>query len=117
MLNRSLTWPEANKEEFRKGMQLNCMSPEVSEEESTSRDSDDSSDQDDSASSSKKKVMKVCPLSWRSDKFMSLLQSLDRKYQRKISDRARSMTIERRDGDTVVQEAPADIPGWMVKDK
>lgn len=117
MLNKSLTWPEASKEEFRRGMQLNCMSPEVSEEESSSREDDESgSDEEQSSSSGKRKIIKVCPVYWRSERFLSLLRSLDRKFQRKISDRARSMIINRRVGDTVVKPAPADIPGWMVKD-
>ena len=94
-------------------MQLNCMSPEVSEDES---EDDEGSSSDQEQSSRKKKVIKVRPLSWRSERFLNLLQSLDRKFQRKISDRARSMIIDRRVGDTVVQQAPANIPVWMVKD-
>ena len=116
MLNNSLQWSQANKDDFRRGMQLNCMSPEVSEEETTSRESDDDSSSNEESGSSGKKILKVCPLSWRSERFISLLKSLDRKYQRRISDRARSMTTDRRIGDVIVQQAPADIPGWMIKE-
>ena len=109
-------WPEASKEEFCRGIQLNCMSPEVSEEESSSREDKESGSNEEQSSSGKRKIIKVCPLSWRSERFLSLLRSLDQKFQRKISERGRSMIINRRVGDAVVKPAPADIPGWMVKD-
>ena len=97
--------------------QLNCMSPQVSEEKSSSKEDEESgSDEEQSSSSGKRKIVKVCPLSWRNERFLSWLRSLDRKFQRKISERARSMIINRRVRDTVVKPAPADIPGWMVTD-
>ena len=60
MLNNLLAWSQASKDDFRRGMQLNCMSPEVSEEETTSRESDnDSSSNEESGSSGKKSSRSV----------------------------------------------------------
>ncbi|CAB3981823.1 Hypothetical predicted protein [Paramuricea clavata] len=51
MLKKSTTWPEAEKAEYRQGMQMTCMSPEESEEEENSSDSDEEQPQ--------KKVLKI----------------------------------------------------------
>ena len=117
MLNRTTTWAEADKIEFKKGMQMNCMSPENSEQE----DNEDQSASENSETEEEggrhrrsPKIIKVHPLSWRSSRFQSLLDSLDRKYRRKISDKARTMIKQRQVGEAIVCEAPGDLPAWMV---
>jgi hypothetical protein len=116
MLNKSTTWPEAVKAEIRNGLNINCMSPEQSEEEDGGESQQSDSDSDEEGQeSNKRKVIKVRALSWRSERFTNILSSLDRKYLRKISERARSMMQERRAGETLVRHAPDDVPAWMVK--
>ena len=58
---------------------------------------------------------KLYPLSWRSEKFEKLLESLDRKYLRRITEKARTMLKEKRRGESMVCDAPDDIPDWMIK--
>lgn len=92
------------------------MSPEHSEEEDEelpSSRSDSESEEEDNEK--KRKIIKVAPLSWRSERFTNLLNSLDRKYLRKISEKARSMIKERRTDKTIIREAPDSVPAWMVK--
>ena len=114
MLNKSTTWPKADKVEIRKGLKRCCMSPEQSEEEED-EGSDDSESDEDERHTGKSKVIRVRPLSWRSDRFTNILKSLDRKYLRKISERARSMIQTRKEGETLEGDAPVDVPAWMVK--
>ena len=89
------------------------MSPEHSEEENDERGS--SAESDDDASPVSRMVLKVRPLSWRSDRFYNYLMSLDRKYLRRISDKARSMIKKRVLGEPLECEAPGNVLDWMVK--
>jgi hypothetical protein len=113
MLNKTATWPENEKTEFRKGMELCCMSPEESEEEEN--DSNSSETDEDEQPRPKNIIIRVRPLSWRSERFTNLLSSLDRKHSRKISERARAMTKKRANGNVLEQRAPDTVPAWMVK--
>ena len=79
------------------------MSPEHSSEEENS-DSDSSLSGDERAA--RKKVIKVRPLSWRSDRFKAALESLDRKRTRKLSEKARSMVKQRIVEETLEVEPP-----------
>lgn len=91
------------------------MSSEESEEELVQQNESSGSEEEDEPQKISKKVFKIHPLSWRSDGFTNLLESLDRKHMRKISEKARSMIKERKDGEYLVCAAPTDIPEWMVK--
>ena len=88
------------------------MSPEHSADETGDRDSSDS---DDDAPPVPKRVLKVRPLSWRSDRFNKILTSLDRKWLRRTSEKARSMIKDRVVGEAVQCDAPDDVLDWMVK--
>ena len=88
------------------------MSPEHSADETNDRESSDS---DDDAPAAPKKVLKVRPLSWRSDRFYKALMSLDRKWLRRTSDKARSMIKDQVLGDPIQCDAPEEVPDWMVK--
>ena len=114
MLSKSATWPEADKAEYRNGMQMTCMSPEESEEEEEEEEEEENSSDSDEEQP-RQKVLKVHPLSWRSERFMNLLNSLDRKHNRKMSVRARAMMKKRKTGETIVRQAPENVPAWMVK--
>ena len=86
-LDRSATFSAEEKNDIKVGLTIKCMSPEHSAEETNDRESSDS---DDDAPAVPKKVLKVRPLSWRSDRFYKTLMSLDRKWLRRTSDKARS---------------------------
>ena len=96
-------------------MQLCCMSPEHSEENEAEESSSSSESDSEGQPRPKTKVIRVRPLSWRSDRLVNLLNSLDRKHMRKISERARSMMKKRQVGDVLEQRAPDSVPAWMVK--
>ena len=116
ILNKTATWSENEKAEFGKGMQLCCMSPEHSEENDDEERSSSSSESDgEGQQRPKTKVIRVRPLSWRSEKLVNLFNSLDRKHMRKSSERARSMMKKRGVGDVLEQRAPDSVPAWMVK--
>ena len=90
------------------------MSPEHSATETEEPHSSDS-DSDDEGERQTKKVIRVRPLSWRSDRFKNIIESLDRKYLRRASEKARSLMKDRLLGEPMVTEAPEQLPQWMVK--
>ena len=116
MLNKLSNRPEAEKEEINKGLLLESMSPEQSEEERDNNDDDDkaTSESEESGQRPVRKVLVVRPLVWRSEKFTNILQSLDRKYMRKQSGKARLMMIIRKPGRNVDTPGPENLPNWMV---
>jgi hypothetical protein len=74
---------------------------------------DVSSSDSEEAGQVTKKIIKVKRLSWRSDRFSKILDSLDRKHLRKVTEKSRSMMKERIFGETITVEAPENIPDWM----
>jgi hypothetical protein len=98
-------------------MKISCMSPEQSEEEVQVDGEDESSasEEEDRPRQQRRKIIKIRPLSWRSERFEKLLESLDRKYLRRITEKARTMLKEKRPGESMVCDAPDDIPDWMIK--
>ena len=101
-------WPEAEKGEIRRGLVQEAMSPEISEEEDAEHD-DSGSDNEDVG---EKKIV-TRPLSWRSERFTNILNSLDRKWLRKCSAKARSLVKKRYVGATLTKQVPDDMPNWM----
>ena len=76
---------------------------------------DSSNSEDDEAHTTaqrrKKKLIKHT-LPWRSVEFRRLLESLDRKIDRRRTDRSRSMCLEVEVGAESTRQAPHDIPDW-----
>ena len=87
------------------------MSPEHNEEEQLGNDSNSSHSGDERAAA--RKVIKVRPLSWRSDRFKAMLESLERKQIRKLSEKARSMLKKRLVGETLVVETSYRCAGLV----
>ena len=114
-LERSATISPEEKVALKVGLTAKFMSPEHSDEEIEERGS--SADSDEDAPAVPKKIIKVRPLSWRSDRFYKTLMSLDRKWLRRTSDKARSMIKDRILGEPIEVEAPEEIPDWMVKER
>ena len=88
-------------------MQISGVSPEHSATETEEPHSSES-DSDDEGERQTKKVIRVRPLSWRSDRFKNII---DQKRQEK----ARSLMKDRLLGEPMVTEAPEQLPQWMVK--
>lgn len=95
----------------------------MSSEESAYADSSNSEDDDgavqtDSESSSQRRPRRKRlirhTLPWRSVEFRHLIESLDRKIDRRRSDRSRSMCLEVEVNQDVEsnRSAPHDIPDW-----
>ncbi|CAB4022630.1 Hypothetical predicted protein, partial [Paramuricea clavata] len=113
ILIKSTSWPEDEKEEIRCGMSLASMSPEHSEDDERPATQDNASSSDsEEAGQVAKKIIKIKRLSWRSDRFSNILDSLDNKHLRKVTEKSRSMMKERIFGETITVEAPENIPDW-----
>jgi len=61
-----------------------------------------------------RKVLCRRPLTWRSENLTSLFSRLDRKYERRLSQRSESMMIKRRDGPPPERKAPDDAPQFAL---
>ena len=59
-----------------------------------------------------KKII-VSPPAWRSQRFVDILQCLDRKWLRKCSERSRAMMKQRHIGIPSTVPAPEGTPTWM----
>ena len=61
-------------------------------------------------------VFIIRPLPWRSDRANSIIASMDRKAQRKSSNRAREMCRKRYNGAPSTRQLPSSAPAWAVKE-
>eukprot|EP00731_Ephydatia_muelleri_P003695 Em0001g3695a len=61
-------------------------------------------------------IFKLRPLPWRSDRANSIIASMDRKAQRRSSDRAKEMCRKRYNGDPSTRQPPPSAPAWAVKE-
>lgn len=85
----------------------------MSSEESAAESSDAAEDDNDGVPKSGKKKLIRQRLPWRSVEFQSFMESLDRKIERRRTDRSRSMCLEVEVGNvTSIRQAPAEIPEW-----
>ena len=107
----SSTWTEREKAEIKAGLVQEAMSPENSEDETLSVDADDS---DEDERPTERKIV-TSPLAWRSLRFNETLQSLDRKWMRRCSERSRTMVKTRQIGREINPPAPEGLPQWMKR--
>ena len=54
------------------------------------------------------------PLTWRSAEASNLMMSLERKFQRRQTEKARRMMADRTDGPPSERSKPDNIPEWAV---
>ena len=54
------------------------------------------------------------PLTWRSAEASNLMMSLERKFQRRQTEKARRMMADRTDGPSSERSKPDNIPEWAV---
>ena len=103
-------WPEVEKVEIRRGLVQEAMSPEISDEKDAEHD-DPGSENEDLG----EQIIVTRPLSWRSEWFTNILNSLNRKWLRKCSAKARSLVKKRYVGATLTKQVPDDMPNWMPR--
>ena len=96
------------KGELKKGLTLECMSPEHSKTAKTTIIVVIPS------KAKEKKIVKR-PLSWRSQAFTDHLESLDRKWARRANVRSKAMAKVRHEGNFILCEPPEEIPAWMKR--
>ena len=92
------------------------MSPENSEEEPASPGYTEDSDEELGRPAQKNTSIVTSPLGWRSQQFTDMLQSLDRKWMGRCSERSRTMIKKIKNGPATTDiAAPEGIPQWMKK--
>ena len=103
---------------LKEGLVIEAMSPEISEVEDNLSSDDDANVAADTNEAEKNQRSKriVCyPLRWRSNYLEEILKSLDRKWVRRSTEKARSMVKKRYRGATKHVQPPHEIPDWAVR--
>lgn len=75
----------------------------------------ESSDSENEATSSGKKRLCRRRLPWRSQELQKVIESLDRKLERRRSDRAKAMCLEITVGSDSQREVPNNAPEWAIE--
>ena len=95
-----------------------CMSSEESavqeSDNERERESSNSKEEDELQCSSQKRLIKH-RLAWRSVEFQKIIESLDRKIDRRQSSRSKRMCLEVEQGGNSSREPPDGIPQWAVE--
>ncbi|XP_065894554.1 uncharacterized protein [Dysidea avara] len=115
-LNLSKSIDAERKEEIRAVLTVDFMSSDESEVDSVSTEHPDSSGSEDDREqqSSKKKLIRK-KLSWRSQELQSVFDSLDRKLERRRSDRAKAMCLEIKVEGVSDRRQPDNAPEWAIE--
>lgn len=116
-LNTSTMWTAHEKNEIKAALVPESMSPETSDVEENEEVAHGSQSEGEEQTPADKKLIVVTPLSWRSRRFVDVLQSLDRKWLRRCTERARVMMKKRRPaiGNPLTSPIPEGIPAWMKR--
>ena len=93
-----------------------CMSSEESavSEPDNERESSNSEAEDEVRHSGRKRLIKH-KLTWRSTEFQKIIESLDRKIDRRRSGRSKRMCLEVEQGGDSSREPPEGIAEWAVE--
>ena len=75
----------------------------------------ESSDSENETASNGKKRLRRCRLPWRSQELQRVIESLDRKLERRRTDRAKAMCLEIIVGPDSQREVPNDAPEWAIE--
>ena len=112
-LNVSSTWSDKDKAEIKLGlMYLKQCRLKTDRNEAPNSDRN-GSDSDIDEEAAPRKVIVTSPLSWRSEQFHYILNSLDRKWLRRCSDRSKAMMKNRKIGQAIDVSPPEGLPQWM----
>ena len=116
-LNQSKTLDDATKERIRPVLKAEFMSSEESGTEHPSIEQEASSggsDTEQPPSRGKKRLIRH-KLPWRSQEMQCIIESLDRKLERRRSDRAKTMCLQVVMGDDSCRPRPENLPEWATE--
>ena len=113
----SKTLDEPTKEKIRPVLNADYMSSDESEVDvaATQSRAEDSSDSQSEATSVGKKRLCRHRLPWRSQELLKVIESLDRKLERRRSDHAKAMCLEVIVGADSQRQVPNDAPEWAIE--
>ena len=114
-LNQSRTLDEPTKEKIRPVLTADYMSSDDSEIDVAATQGEQSSDSENETASVGKKRLRRHRLSWRSQEFQKVIESLDRKLERRRSDHAKAMCLEVTVGSDSQREVPSNTPEWALE--
>ncbi|XP_062503019.1 uncharacterized protein LOC134179987 [Corticium candelabrum] len=115
-LEASTTYREEDKKEVLEALELELMSLEESESNSTSDcDFEQQGPREQVEKRKRGKAMTTRPIPWRSEQATSIFTSLDRKYGRRQTEQAKRMTLPRHEGAPSKRQRPdKNMPGWAI---
>lgn len=117
-LNQLKTLDDTTKERIRQVLKAEFMSSEESAAENTSVEqassSESDSEQPSAAARGKKKLIRH-KLPWRSQEMQRVMESLDRKIERRRSDRSKGMCLEVVIGEDSCRAKPENLPEWATE--
>lgn len=115
-LNLSKTLDEPTKEKIRPVFIADYMSSDESDVDVAATQVEESSDSENETTTSVgKKRLRRHRLPWRSQELQKIIESLDRKLERRRSDRAKAMCLEIRVGYDSQREVPNNAPEWAIE--
>ena len=117
VLNLSKTLDDGTKEKIRPVLKAEFMSSEESVTEEVATDQEHSSESDTGEvcpSRGRKKLIKH-KLPWRSQEMQRVIDSLDRKLDRRRDDRAKKMCLETSVEGESTREKPDHLPQWATE--
>ena len=115
-LNQSQTLDDAMKEKIRPVLTADFMSSEESNAEDLPAEenpaSSDESDQEVLVTARKRKSLTKHKVPWRSQELQRIIDSLDRKIDRRRGDRAKAMCLDFTIGGDSTRPIPENVPEW-----
>ena len=106
---------EPTKEKIRPVLNADYMSSDESEVEAAATQGEESSDSENETASNGKKRLCRHRLPWRSQELQRVIESLDRKLERRRSDRAKAMCLEIIVGSDSQRGVPNNAPEWAIE--
>ena len=114
VLNLSKNIDDATKQKVEPVLKADFMSSEESQYEECDIDGSSGSDLEDAPPRREKKLIKH-KVSWRSQEMQLIIDSLDRKLDRRRDDRAKKMCHEVVMGSASTRLKPDNLPEWATK--
>ena len=111
----SKTLDEPTKDKIRPVLNADYMSSDESEVDVSARRGEDSSDSEGESSSTGKKRLRRQKLPWRSEELQKVIESLDRKLNRRRTERVKAMCLEIIEGSDSQREKPENAPEWAIE--
>lgn len=117
VLNQSTTLDDATKQKIRPVLKAEFMSSEESviEEIPTDQEHSSGSDIEESRPLRQRKTLAKHKLPWRSQEMQKVMDSLDRKLDRRRDDRAKGMCLQASVGGNSKREKPDHLPEWATE--